>query len=61
MDKPKRTDDANEQIRTARQMPGSWEAGTGADKSPDSEQCKDAERPAESHPGAPSKLPGYGR
>ncbi len=57
---PKRTDDANEQIRTARQMPSSADDDSDRDR-PDSQQCKDAEAPAESHPGAPSKLPGYGR
>ena len=53
-----RTDDANEQIRVARQMPSSADDGDG--RRPDSPQCEAAEAPAESHPGGPSKLPGYG-
>jgi hypothetical protein len=52
-----RTTDAEKQISTAREMPRS--AGDEAEKRPDSQAVKDAERPAESHPGAPSKLPGY--
>jgi hypothetical protein len=51
---------AETQIRTAREMPSS--ADDDADRArPDSQQCKDAERPTESHPGAPNKLPGYGK
>lgn len=57
---PKREPDAVEQIKTARTMPASADDDSDRDR-PDSQQCKDAERPAESHPGAPSKLPGYGK
>lgn len=57
---PKRTSEAQDQIATARQMPRSADDDSDRDR-PDSQECKDAERPAESHPGAPSKLPGYGR
>lgn len=61
---PKRTQDAQDQIATARSMPANWQSGTGAGQgknaAPSSEQCKDAERPAPAHDGAPSKLPGYG-
>lgn len=61
---PKRTSDADEQIATARTIPANWTSGTGAgtgkNAPPDSQQCKDAERAAEAHPGAPAKLPGYG-
>lgn len=56
---PTRTDEANAQIKTARAMPSS--SDDGDTRRPDTQQCKDAEAPAESHPGAPSKLPGYGR
>jgi hypothetical protein len=48
---------AERQISTAREMPRG--PGDEAEKRPDSQAVKDAERPAESHPGAPSKLPGY--
>jgi len=62
---PKRTQDAQDQISTARDMPANWTSGTGMGRgknaAPDSEACKDAERPAAAHPGVPSKLPGYGR
>lgn len=55
---PKRTDDATEQIKTARAMPSGYDE---AEKRPDSQQVKDAEKPTEGHTGAPSVLPGYGR
>jgi len=58
---PKRLPDCEAQIATARAMPANWQSGTDADRRRgDSEQVVDAERPTESHPGAPSKLPGYG-
>lgn len=61
---PKRPDDINEMIKTARAMPSSPSAGTGAGQgkngAPETAQCRDAERPAEAHPGAPAKLPAYG-
>lgn len=61
---PKRPDDINEMIKTARAMPSSPSAGSGAgtgkNAAPDSQQCKDAERATEAHPGAPAKLPAYG-
>jgi hypothetical protein len=56
----KRSSEAESDIKTARAMPSSWEAGTGADKTPDTQQCRDAEAATPSNPGAPSKLPGYG-
>ena len=57
MNKPKRTEEANRDISTARTMPTTWKSGTGA--SPDCCDA-DAERPTPSAPGAPNKLPGYG-
>lgn len=59
---PQRPDDINEMIKTARAMPASPSSGivTGKNAAPDSEQCRDAERPAPAHPGAPAKLPAYG-
>lgn len=51
---------AEKQISTAREMPSSADAAADAVR-PDSQQTKDAERPTENHPGAPSKLPGYGK
>jgi hypothetical protein len=64
MDKPQRTPEAEDQIRTAREMPANWQSGTGAGRGPNAapitEHNRDAERPAPAHPGAPSKLPGYG-
>jgi hypothetical protein len=55
-----RTKDAETQISTARQMPSSADDDADRDR-PDSQQCKDAEKPTENHPGAPNKLPGYGK
>lgn len=55
---PKRTSDCEDQIRTARQMPANWRSGT--DASPLDGDCATAASPAPAHPGAPSKLPGYG-
>ena len=64
MFKPRRTSDADDQISTARSMPANWQSGTGAgggkNGAPSTEQCRDAERAAPAHEGAPSKLPGYG-
>lgn len=64
MNTPKRTPEAQAQIDTARSMPANWKSGTGAgtgpNAAPDSEACKNAEATAPAHPGAPSKLPGYG-
>jgi hypothetical protein len=61
---PKRLPDCEDQIATAREMPANWQAGTGAGRGPNgakpTEQCRNAEAPAEAHPGAPSKLPAYG-
>lgn len=58
---PKRTSECEAQISTARQMPANWQSGTDADRRRgDTQQVMDAERPAPAHPGAPSKLPGYG-
>lgn len=57
----KRTADAESQISTARSMPSNWESGTGVDQKSDTEQVKAAEAPPESHAGAPTKLPGYGK
>lgn len=56
---PNRTDDCKEQIRVARQMPSSPGAGAERREATEPEACRNAERPAESHPGAPSKLPGF--
>lgn len=58
----KRTDQAESDISTARQMPANWESGTGVDRTrQDTQQVKDAEALPESHPGCPTKLPGYGK
>lgn len=58
---PKRTQDCEDQISTARQMPANWQSGTDADRRRgDTQQVIDAERPTPSAPGAPNKLPGYG-
>ncbi len=60
---PKRPDDINKMIDTARQMPSSAGAGTenDGDDADDSAECRAAAAPAPAHPGAPSKLPGYGK
>lgn len=55
---PKRTQDCEDQISTAREMPANWRSGT--DASPLDGDCATAASPAPAHPGAPSKLPGYG-
>lgn len=59
----KRSEQTKGQIDTARQMPSSAGAGTdnGGDEKDDSQECKTAMAPASAHPGAPSKLPGYGK
>ena len=58
---PKRQPDCETQIRTAREMPANWQSGTDADRRRgDTQAVMDAERPPPSHPGAPTKLPGYG-
>ena len=57
----KRTADAESDISTARKMPSTWESTAGVDRTrQDTQQVNDAERLPESHPGAPTKLPGYG-
>lgn len=62
MNKPTRTPEAEAQISTARQMPANWQSGTDADRRRgDTQQVIDAERPTPSAPGAPNKLPGYGK
>lgn len=55
----KRTADAESQISTARSMPSSWKSGTNS--TGDAPGCEAAEAKPESHPGAPTKLPGYGK
>jgi hypothetical protein len=56
---PKRTSDCEDQISTARQMPANWRSGT--DATPLDGDCATAAQPAPAHPGAPAKLPGYGK
>ena len=58
MNKPTRTADCDAQISTAREMPANWRSGAGAD--PMDGDCATAAAPVPAHPGAPSKLPGYG-
>lgn len=59
---PERSQQIQDQIDTARKMPSSAGAGTdnGGDDKDDTQECKTAMAPAPAHPGAPSKLPGYG-
>lgn len=56
---PKRTTECDQQISTARSMPANWRSGT--DAAPLDGDCATAAQPASSRPGAPSKLPGYGK
>jgi len=53
---------ASTDISEAHVMPKTWESTAGVDRlREDSDQVKTAESPPESHPGAPTKLPGYGK
>lgn len=54
-----RTKDAESQIDTARNMPSTWKSGTNSNHNANG--CDAAEAATPSHPGAPSKLPGYGK
>lgn len=55
----KRTADAESQIDTARSMPSSWKSGTNTESNAPGRDA--AEAAPESHPGCPTKLPGYGK
>ena len=57
---PERSQQIQEQINTARSMPSG--PGKGDNLADDtSEQSRAARAPAPAHPGAPAKLPGYGK